>query len=180
MRNSQHRSAAFLIAGLLFIGLFPVNSCKDDNATNANVNSGAAKSAADNANPVKDDVTELAQIIHLPEMPEEAVWREEVLGSSEQTPDTTGRKMTAVLRYSAENAAKITAAAEKIKPAEPSEIGTEDWFPEELTAQTQISGNESLKAFSYGAGDFLNPPYSKGKLSRIDQTNYFVLELTSF
>jgi hypothetical protein len=37
-----------------------------------------------------------------------------------------------------------------------------------------------LKGAAYAANDFLQSPYNNGKLTRINDTNYFVLELFSF
>jgi len=117
--------------------------------------------------------------IKMPFHPEEAVWREDVLGKSgdNRVPAPTDKKLTAVLRFLKDDAAKITAQAEKYKPATPATINTEKWFPAELIAQSQTSGDETVKGSSYPANDFLNPPYSDGKITRIEGTDYFVLEL---
>lgn len=145
-------------------------------ADTSNVNSSASNQNANagNTNSIKDSVEDLAAVIRLPEMPEEAVWREE------ETTDPKGKKITAILKYSSESAAKIVAAADKSKPAAATEIGAESWFPDELTAQSQLSGNESIKATAYSANDFYNAPYINGKISRVNDTNYFVLELTTY
>ena len=112
--------------------------------------------------------------IKLPFHPEEAVWREETPG---KTPAPTDKKLIAVLRFSKDNADKVTAQAEKYKPGADVKINTESWFPAELIAQSQTSGDETLKGISYPANDFFNTPYTDGKISRIEGTEYFVLEL---
>ena len=169
----------FLLTNLLF-----AESCSSSNpttATNANKANNAANSnkKVGNANAVSDNVDELLNVIRLPEIPEEVTWKEDTLGknSDNRVPGPTDKKLTAVLRYTPEIAAKIVALEEKNKVPEQTEIGTETWFPEELIAQSQLSGNESLKGTAYGANDFFNIPYGNGKITRIEGTDYFVLEL---
>jgi hypothetical protein len=165
---------------LLSISLLFAVSCAGPPADSANSKENA-NSQASNKNTAllpQDNAEELATLINLPQIPEEkedehADWHEETIASK-------GKKITAILKYKGENAAKITALAERHKPATVTEIGTEEWFPEELTAQTQLSGNESLRGNVYGANDFYNPPYVHGRLIRIQDTNYFVLELTTY
>ncbi|MDQ3042529.1 MAG: hypothetical protein M3R11_09180, partial [Acidobacteriota bacterium] len=73
----------------------------------------------------------------------------------------------------------IVASAERYKTPAPADIDAEDWFPPELVAKSQESGDASLKGIGYAANDFLQPPYSNGRLTRINDTDYFVLELFS-
>lgn len=161
---------------IIITGLF-IASCADQNPENVNMNS-SPTNANLNTNQVKDDVAELLLVIRLPEVPTEAVWREETLGNaSNRAPGPTDRKLTAVLKYDDATAAKLLSLIEKHKKPESTEIGAENWFPEELVAQSQVSGNEMLKGTTYGANDFLNMPYGNGKITRIENTNYFVLEL---
>ena len=153
-------------------------SCSDSKDANSN---NANQSENVNAKPpvtVKDNAEELSTIIKLPILPEEknderAEWREENINQK-------GKKLTAILKYNEANTAQVIALAEKHKPGESVEIGVEEWYPEELTAQTQLSGNESLKGVAYQANDFVNPPYNQGRLIRIDGSNFFVLELTTY
>lgn len=147
-------------------------ACADEsqNNLNANLNSAGQDNSVQSKIPTKDNLEELAAIVRLPEMPEEVVWREEE--------NSNGKKLIAVLKYDAEKSGKIVASAEKLKPVETAEIGTESWFPEELTALSQLSGSETVKVNIYGANDFYNQPYTNGKLSRFNETNFFLLELT--
>lgn len=162
---------------LLMTGLFSI-SCSNLNSSNSNSNRASQSNTNSENAPAKDDVSELLTIVRLPELPEEVVWREENAGRADnRVPGPTDRKLVAVLKYDAETAAKLVAQIEKNKKPESAEIGVEGWFPEELTAQSQISGNEMLKGTTYGANDFFNMPYGNGKITRIENTNYFVLEL---
>lgn len=171
-RKNITDSILFLVSAVYFLAII---SCGGSNAadSNANQNSSGNSSNAENVKATKDNVEELSNLIKMPETPEEAVWRED------ETQNPKGKKLTAVLKYTAETAGKVTENAAAQQPSEV-EIGTEDWFPEELTAQTQLSGNESLKGNSFAASGFLNPPYAHGKLVKVQNTDYFVLELTTY
>ncbi len=167
----------FYSAKLLFIAvllLLVTISCSNINTPNSTDSNQSANANAENLVIDKDDVAELSTLVKLPQLPEETVWREE------ETPSPKGKKLTAVLKYNSENAARITAQSEKNKPPAQTEIEAESWFPEELTAQSQLSGNESLKGTAYGANDFFNAPYLNGRLVRVAETDYFILELTTY
>lgn len=157
-------------------------ACSSNQPPNFNSNEALNSNTNSNANSnIKDDVDELGTIIKLPLQPEETVWREEnqaKTGNDNSVPPApSGKKLLVVLRFSKEDAAKIVAQAANYKPAVRESLNNENWFPSELTAQSQISGDETLKGTTYAANDFLQTPYSDGKLTRIDETNYFVLEL---
>lgn len=174
MRIFDKISAKLLLVLCLSIISLSIISCSGTNTSNTNVSSTAAnQSSNSNTRAVKDDVAELSTMINFPEQPEEGVWREESVNQK-------GKKLTAVLKFSNEGVAKTIASAEKRKPAERTEVDVEEWFPEELTAQSQLSATETLKGNVYAANDFYNAPYTNGKLIRIQDTNYFVLELDAF
>ncbi len=158
----------------IFLTACPSNSSKNDNSNS--VNSANSNTAANN---VKDNIDELELTIKIPFHPEEAFWREDILGKTvdNRVPGPNDKKLIAVLRFLKEDAEKIVTQAAKYKPAAPETISTENWFPAELIAQSRTSGDETLKGSSYGANDFFNLPYSDGKITRIEGTNYFVLEL---
>ena len=165
---------------ILFIA-FLLSACPSNQSPNSN---SAASNQAVNSNTnsnIKDDVDELGTIIKLPLQPEESVWREEnqakAANDNSVPPAPPDKKLLVVLRFSKEDANKIVAQSANYKPAAREIINNEIWFPSELTAQSQISGDETLKGTTYAANDFLQTPYSDGKLTRIDETNYFVLEL---
>jgi len=74
---------------------------------------------------------------------------------------------------------KLVEEAKKIKPPTPAKIGSELWFPAELIAQADNSGDDTLNGTTYAANAFFQPPFTDGKLTRIQGTDYFVLELTA-
>jgi hypothetical protein len=175
--TANNRLYVSLIILALLVSLF-AGSCTDSRDANSNNGNQAGNVNAKHSNPVKDNAEELAALIKLPVLPEEK--NDERVEWREETVNQKGRKLTAIIKYNEANTAQIIALAEKHKPAVPVELGVEDWYPEELTAQTQLSGNESLKATAYAANDFVNPPYSHGRLVRINESNFFVLELTTY
>lgn len=171
----------FLFA-FVFVGQILVACTTSDNQngdaqnpqSNQTVNS---QSSGESVNPVKDNVEELELTIKLPAHPGEVLWREDKTDAPNDASAAAGKKLTAVLKFAAEDAAKIVAQSETYRPATPAQIETESWFPAELIAQSELSGDETLKGNAYAANDFLQPPYADGKLTRLENSNYFVLEL---
>ena len=83
------------------------------------------------------------------------------------------------MKFTPETLPNFLAIIEKNKQADLVDVGAETWFPEELTAQSQLSGEGVLKGTAYAANEFFNIPYGSGKVTRIRGTDYFVLELTA-
>jgi hypothetical protein len=108
-------------------------------------------------------------LIRLPFVPEEVAWEE----NAEQ------QKLTAVVRFSSEDAEKMSAEVAKGGPASPDAVVVESWFPNELLAQGELNGESTVKGRSYPADPFLNPPYTKGKITRVENTDYFILQISS-
>lgn len=157
----------FLTSAILF------SACGVNEGANQNANGvNQTANAGGNSNSTKYNTEEFGEIINLPFTPEDVTWRES--GSQ------NAKKLIAVLKFSAQNAQAVTAQAERHKPAAPAKIDAENWFPPELVAQSGQSGDESLKGNVYAANDFFSETYKNGKLTRITDTDYFVLEMTSF
>lgn len=152
-----------ILASQIFLGC---------SAKNGNTN--AANASADNSSNTaqsgpKDNIEELGMLVRLPFVPDEVAW--------EEKPEQ--KKLTAVLRFSPENAAKM--AAEVAKNGQPSAdtLTVESWYPNELIAQSELTGESTVKGQSYPAEAFLNPPYTKGKITRVENTDYFILQISS-
>jgi hypothetical protein len=150
--------------------VFLLSGCVGGDTANKRTSNRAQNSNA-NASPAKDDVEEFTKLVNLFVTPEEVVWRE--------TETQNGKKLIAVLNYSPQDAQTIVAQAEKYRPALSGELDAEDWFPPELIAKSQESGDEILKGKNYGANDFFSESYKNGKITRIEGTDYFVLELSN-
>ena len=156
---------AFLLL-VLASQILPSCSSKSENNNVANASANSSNTAQ--VGP-KDNIEELGMLVHLPFEPEEVAW--------EEKPDQ--KKMTAVIRFSPENAAKM--AAEVAKNGQPSAdtLTVESWYPNELIAQGELTGESTVKGQSYPAEPFLNPPYTKGKITRVENTDYFILQISS-
>ncbi|HEX8289480.1 MAG TPA: hypothetical protein VF556_15970 [Pyrinomonadaceae bacterium] len=179
-------ATTILLLGFLFTVEF-LTACTSNPADNSNgVSSNQTlnqnSNSGENANLTKDNAEILQTIIKLPFEPEETVWRE--VPAKIQNPEavnspTNNKKLIAVLRFSPEDAGKTASQAETYKPPVPAQIQTEDWFPPELVAQSELSGDETLKGTSYAVNDFIQPPYTDGQIVRIENSNYFILELSA-
>ncbi|MEZ5428029.1 MAG: hypothetical protein R2747_17285 [Pyrinomonadaceae bacterium] len=167
-----------MLSSLLFL-----TGCGNGGEANGNDSAGPTPSN-ENANVVGDNVLELGKIINLPFEPDEStVWREINLNtqnSEKRVPGPNEKKLIAVMKFTPEQTAEIIKSAEKHGVSAPAQLDAENWFPAELVAQSQEAGDATLKGNSYAADDFIKHPYTGGKLTRIVNTDYFVLEITSF
>lgn len=151
-----------------FLLLFLLAGCgSKPGAVNANLANASAANMP--ANATKTNAEELGMLINIPYETEETVWRSE----------PSQKKLTAVLRFSAADCDKIVADAGRYRSPENVTISSESWFPDELVAQGDISGDDTLKGTSYGANAFFLDAYNQGRIIRIEDTNYFVLEISS-
>jgi len=123
----------------------------------------------ENPNAPKTNVEELGVLVNVPYEAEDIVWKD----------TASHKKLIAVLRFSTINCDKIVADAEKYRKPEAVTIENETWFPDDLIAQGDMSGDDTLKGVSYGANAFLQDPFNEGRIVRIEGTNYFVLEATA-
>ena len=171
MKISQAKSIVSLA-----LSIFLLNACAGNKTSNTNSFAQGVDSKTEVV--AKDDLEELGKIIKLPFVPEEATYSE--VNLNDRNPPTNQKKFVAVLKFSAENANQIVAQAEKYNPPAPADIDAENWFPPELVAKSQETGDDFLKGVAYAANDFIQSPYINGRLMRINDTNYFVLELFSF
>ena len=159
-----------LIAVLLtpLLAILTLTSCSSPAGNGNTANSAASSANAANRGP-EDNVEELAMLVRLPIQPEEVAWKE----------DPQKKSLTAVLRFSPEDASKM--AAEIAKNGQPTResLTVETWYPAELIAQSELTGESTVTGASYPAEPFLNPPYTKGKISQIENTDYFILQISS-
>lgn len=157
----------FVLANLLFIF-----GCGEEQKANQNSQNQSSANSQDNVqNKASDSIENLLELVRLPVIPEEVVWREYT--------NTNPKKITAVLKFEPEELPNFTAIVEKNKLADSVEVGVETWFPQELTAQSQLSGEGVIKGTAYSANEFYNIPYGNGRITKIQGTDFFVLELTA-
>ena len=107
--------------------------------------------------------------VNIPYEAEDIVWKE-----------TADRKqIIAVLLFSTEDANKIVADAAPRQAPQNVKLSSENWFPAELIAQSEMSGDDSLDGIAYAADSFYQEPFTAGRLVRVEGTDYFVLELSA-
>jgi hypothetical protein len=172
---------AFVVSAFFFA------ACKTyDNDSNVvrqlpNENQNAKiKDIGENQSQAKDDAEELGKHIKIPYETEEALWKiEENAKIPNANHGETAPKLIAVLKFKSADAQKIVEQASQVKPATENSVSVENWFPPELIAKSQESGDETIKGTVYAPNDFAQPPYERGTLTRITGTDYFVLELFS-
>ncbi|MEO6050807.1 MAG: hypothetical protein ABIP78_05670 [Pyrinomonadaceae bacterium] len=154
----------------LFLSAVPFSACGGGNK-NANLvpPQTAPIRLGENANSAKTNVEELGILVNVPYEAKDVVWKE----------DSANKKVIAVFRFSPADANKIVAEAEKTGARENVSVAVEIWFPDELTAQSDMSGDSSLKGLAYPANAFFQEPYTSGKIIRIEGGDYFVLELSA-
>lgn len=136
----------------------------------ANSNSRAPSnriSRTDEANSTKTNVEELGMLVRIPYETEDIVWKSY----------PSAKRIIAVLRFSPVNADKIVSEAGGTP--EGRSLQVETWFPDELIAQGEMSGDDALKGISYPATAFYQEPYTTGKITRVEGSDYFVLDLVA-
>lgn len=135
------------------------NSLQNSNTTGGNAN---AESANTNAE-------ELGMLVKVPFEPEDIVWKSY----------SSGKRVVAVLRFSTADSEKVVAESLAFGTPAPAAIEVEPWFPEELTAQGEMSGDNALKGMAYSANVFAQEPFSNGRVTRIEGSDFFVLDISA-
>lgn len=108
-------------------------------------------------------------LIRLPYESEDCLWKE----------DASHKKLTAVLRFDTQDTAKLLADVEKVKAGEAATLPVETWFPPDLLVASDVRGDDQLRGVAYAADPFFQDPYTTGRLVRVEDTDYFVLQLSA-
>ncbi len=169
----------FLVYGIFSMIVF--NGCAGNvSLSNASANSANIAPAVNSNinNPVKDDFADFKQYVNLAAEPDEIVWREEKIGASDNEINNK-RKIVAVLRFLPEDTPKINEKFAANGNGKPSVIETEDWYPAELIAQSQISGDETIKGITFSPGNLAQTPFTTASVTRIENSDYFIFELSN-
>lgn len=119
----------------------------------------------------KDNAEELRGLVKLPYEPEDLVWKEFPASGDK------GRRVLAVMQLTADDASKLVENASRLRPGTPARLSSENWFPKELVSQNELSAGEGIQATAYAADEFLQPPFNEGTISRVGESEFFVLEL---
>ena len=170
------RSQAILLILVSIAGL-TASSCGSGWFGNtSNVNKGIAVERTRDIEAAKDNPEELGTLVTLPVKLEDVAWREQTVTA----PDGRDRKrLLATFQLLPEESQAMVEAAEKHGPGQDRRIPTEDWFPPELTTQSEMSADEGITVRSYPAKDFYSSKYAEGTISRVGNSDFFVLELFS-
>jgi hypothetical protein len=152
---------------LLSARIFTSCSAPADNSSSANENQGhRVASIPTKAN---DKAEELGMLINFTLEPEDILWQQ----------SESPKKIVAVFRLDQEDSKKLVdQLAAKGQGAARSVI-VEDWFPAELIAGGETTGGSSVDGTAYPADDFFLAPFTQGTITRINETEFFVLELTA-
>jgi hypothetical protein len=146
-------------------------SCSGTDGANDNA-AAARNSAVDNLSGAKTNVEELSLLITIPYDTDnilDIIWKE----------DKAQKKLTVILRFDEGDTNKLVTELEKTGPGADVRIEVEDWFHDDLRSQSQLKGDMALKGRSYVPSQFYTEPYTQGTITRIEGTDFFVLELTS-
>ena len=151
----------------------------DRSKTARNMNESTVKNAE-----VKIGTEELKKLINLPVEPTEAKWTAETFDNSQgAAPGPSDYRLTALLKYDEKSAAELSKKLLEGVVIEQS-LGNADvkaWFPDEVKkAAKSADGRTYLEGAKLPPDKFFRAPYQNGKLIRVGQTDYFVLNLFSF
>lgn len=147
----------------------PVNNAAE--AANRASNIGAPQPGTEG---VKDGVEELEALIKFEIKPEDLVWKE---FRAENAGSVQGRRILAVFQLTKQDAKDLVDRSSKNGEGTSALIPVEKWFPPELITQSDMSVDEGIAVTTYPADEFFKGPFDKGTISRVDKTDFFVLEL---
>lgn len=154
-----------VILALLSIASTLLFGCGDGGANKSNAQKTSA--APNTAAQPQTNAEELGVLARMPYETLDIVWKE--------FPAT--KRLVAVLRYSPADANKIVAEAGG--SPEGRTLQVEPWFPDELIAQSEMSGDNAVRGIAFPATAFYQEPYTQGTITRIEGSDYFILELTA-
>ncbi|QQS33635.1 MAG: hypothetical protein IPM50_03365 [Acidobacteriota bacterium] len=164
MRGVLFQSPIALL--LLAFALFGC-SAKQEGPANSPASPQTDQSAAQGV--PSDRLEDLKLLVRVPFEAEDGVWRI----------DPRSKKLTAVLIFTPEDARLLLDELRKGGEGNDAEIALESWFPEELIAKGEMSGDAELRGKSYPADVFLMESYKSGRVIHIEETEIFILELRS-
>ncbi len=93
--------------------------------------------------------------------------------------DESAKKIVAVFRLDPEDSKKLAEQLTARSPGAPKSISVEDWFPPELVAGGETTDASTVDGTAYPADDFYQPPFSQGTITRINSTDFFVIEISA-
>jgi hypothetical protein len=138
-------------------------------ANNTNLSAAAANTNTDIQNGARTKLEDLSLLVNMPYDVQDLSWKQ----SKDQ------KKITAVMRFDPDDEKKVIPEALKFGPAQDVKVETQSWFPDELTEQSDLHGDQPLNGKAYPANQFFQEPYNSGRIVDIEGTDYYILELTA-
>ena len=162
MRSFRPAIITLAISAVLFAA-----GCAGD-ASNSNTGNAAAPNTAANTSKANTNAEELGLLINFGWETEDLAWKK----------DDARKTLVAAFRLSPDDAKKLSEQLAAKGQGAPKEVAVEEWFPSELIAQGETSGGSStVPATAFPAADLFQPPYTEGTISRVNETDYFIVEL---
>jgi len=153
----------------LFLILATLTACGGNDANSNSQAQADQNGKGENAPVAKTNVEDLAMLVNVPYESEDVVWMD----------FPKQKKIVAVLRFSQSESNHLIVDAEKVRAPQQTTITSESWFPPELIAQGNVTGDDALNGLSYAANAFFQDPYNDGRITRIQGTDYFILEMSA-
>lgn len=154
--------AALLFSALIF------SSCSAPAGNSASTNSEANR-VASVPKKANDKAEELGLLINFTLEPEDIVWLQV----------DSPKKIVAVFRLDEEDTKKLIEQLTPRSQGEAKSVMVEDWFPAELVAGGETTDSSTVDGTAYPADDFYQHPFSQGTITRISNTDFFVLEISA-
>lgn len=164
MRTSLTSKILILI---IISSVFPASCTRSSQPGQDRTQSSPEPSDPGVAGSPSDKLEELRLLIKMPYDPEDGGWRL----------DPRSKKLTAVLIFSPQDAAKLLNTLRESGSGEDVEIAVESWFPDELIAKSEMSGDADLRGKAYPAAPFLTDRFRDGRIIHIEETEIFIVEL---
>lgn len=136
-------------------------------STNNAANSDNRKADISSSNSANSKAEELGMLVNFTWEPEDLTWK-----LNEQK-----KLVTAVFRLEADDQKKLETQLAAKPAGARKEIQVEEWFPAELIAQGESAGGSSVSGNAQTAEDYFQPPYNEGTITRVDGTDFFILEV---
>ena len=158
----------FVPASLLFFTLV-ITSCSAPAGNSSSANTAEENRVASVPNKANDKAEELGMLLNFALEPEDIVWHQ----------NEKQKKIVAVFRLDEENTKKLTDQLAARSPGSAKSVTVEDWFPPELIAGGEATDASTVDGTAYPADDFYQPPFSLGTITRINNTDFFVIEVSA-
>jgi hypothetical protein len=154
--------AALLLSALIFSSC----SAPAGNSSSANAEGNRVASVQTKAN---DKAEELGMLVNFTLEPEDILWLQ----------SESPKRIVAVFRLDEEDTKKLMEQLSAKSQGTAKTVTVEDWFPAELVAGGETTGSSTVDGTAYPADDFYQPPFSQGTITRINNTDFFVLEISA-